>query len=107
MARFAIHARADLDWLEVFDYLVTRSPQAARRFSESVKETIRRIRDNPAIGGRLPLPDRDEQEWRRVTVTGFKSYQIIYRCTAEMTKIVRILHISRDIEAALRPNEGQ
>jgi plasmid stabilization system protein ParE len=102
MTRFAVHARAQLDWLEIFDYLAARSRPVATRFSESVKETIRQIRNNPAIGGRLPLPDRDEQEWRRLTVRSFKSYQVIYRCTAEITKIVRILHVSRDIEAALR-----
>src|SRR5687768_2605365 len=102
MPRFIIHARAQFDWLECFEYLMRRSSQTAQRFSEAVRETIRQIRDNPGIGARLPLVDRDEQEWRRLTVIGFKSYQVIYRCTAELTSVVRILHASRDIEAALR-----
>ena len=102
MPRLTIHPRCDLDVLEIFDYLAARSPQAAARFLNAVTDARRRIASNPQFGATFPRIGHEYEEWRFLRLMGFENYLVLYRCTPPETIVARVVHGSRDLEAALR-----
>lgn len=102
MPRLTIHPQCDLDVLEIFDYLAARSPQAASRFVDAVTEARNRIAGNPGFGAKFPRLEHEHEEWRFIRLKHFESYLMLYKCTHDETIVTRVLHGSRDLEAALR-----
>ena len=102
MPRLVIHPRFDLDVLEVFDYLAARSHRAAYSFLDAVTDARQRLAANPVAGALFPRIGHEHQEWRFLHLKGMESYLVLYKCTPETTTATRIIHGSRDLEAALR-----
>jgi plasmid stabilization system protein ParE len=102
MTRLDIRPRARLDVVEIFDYLTARSPAAAIRFVDAVEEAYRRIKADPKLGMRLLRPGREHQDWRFRRIPGFECYLAYYLIEVDGTRVIRVLHGSRDLESALQ-----
>jgi plasmid stabilization system protein ParE len=62
----------------------------------------RKSKDNPRGGATLNLQSFTEIELRFRKPHGFKNHLVIYQVTDDCVLVLRILHGSQDIEAALR-----
>jgi toxin ParE1/3/4 len=89
-------SQAIADWEEALEYLEERSPRAAHRLAEAMKQRCDQL-------GRLPGMGRareDLQPGLRSIVV--EQYTVFYRATDTAVQIVRILHGARDIDSILR-----
>jgi len=93
---------ADLDWAEHFDYLADRSPAAARRFYESIEESLVRIRADPDIGMRIELLGHEGDDLRALKPRAFPKYLIFYWIREDAVYILRILHSAQEWKAILK-----
>lgn len=78
-----------------FDRLEDRSASAAERLAEQVDQACRLIGANPRIG-----KDRSNLRPGYLSRT-VGDYQLFYRVTATEVIVLRFIHGSRDMEAAL------
>jgi plasmid stabilization system protein ParE len=93
----------EVDRASHFFYLGQRNPKVALRFDEAVEAALTKIRSNPQIGAKLTLPAVAHLGYRFYRPAGFQKYLVIFRIHDDATYILRILHGSQDIEAALGP----
>lgn len=73
----------------------------ALRFFNECKSAIALIPKFPEAGGRLLLEGHEDLVFRYVRPKGFDWYLIFYRLTETTIEVVRVLHGSRDLAAAL------
>lgn len=94
MSTYRIARPAQRDIQAIDDYISADSPDAADRLLESFRSAFELLATYPAAG-RL----RDEL---RPGVRSFPAgnYVIFYRLAGDMIEILRVLHGSRDIDAA-------
>jgi toxin ParE1/3/4 len=103
MQSLIITPQADRDIDEIFDYLRGIDPALAGRFFHECQAAIALVAKFPLAGGRLLLEGREDLDYRYVYPKGFDRYLIFYRLDAIRIEIVRVLHSSRDLSAALDP----
>jgi plasmid stabilization system protein ParE len=103
--KMIVRPRAEVDLASHFLYLSERSPQAALRFDKAVAEALKRIKSDPNVGARLVLPRVEHLDPRFYRPKGFDKYLIVYRLTSDRIYVLRILHGSQDIEAAVVTGE--
>lgn len=99
--KFIVRPLAEIDQAQHFLYLAGRNPSAAHRLLDALDASLARIRKDPGYGARLPLPQYEGRDVRFYRPKGFDSYVIIFRVTDDAVIILRVLHGSQDIEAAL------
>jgi toxin ParE1/3/4 len=96
MARLRFSGRAELDLIEIGDFIALDSASNAGRFVAGLEEYCRVLEAHPLLGRAREelLPGLRSLPYRR--------YVIFYRVTADDIEIVRVLHSARDIRRALR-----
>ena len=91
--------RARWDIIEQAAYIGRNDPRAAERFQDAVQQAEQMLADMPGI--RAPRSFRHLQNVRMWRVPGFAKHLIFYRPTAQGIEVIRVLHASRDLAAAL------
>ncbi len=92
--RWTDHARRDL--LAIGRYIARDNPQAARRWSERLRERARQAAENPLAGRVVPELGRDD-----VREVFLRSYRIVYRVGEDTVDVLTVFEGHR-----LLPNEG-
>ena len=99
MTAAIISRRARAELAEAIVWIARDNPRAARALNQAVIRLAGLIGAHPAMGsvrtGLAPAP------YRFLPVRGF-SYVIIYRPDRAGTRILRIVHSSRDLHDALK-----
>ncbi|MEM7305365.1 MAG: type II toxin-antitoxin system RelE/ParE family toxin [Planctomycetota bacterium] len=95
------HPQALVDVEESAAYLGKASPQAALRFLGAVETTLRLLVDRPELGPSRRIAHGELADLRWLPVRGFDSHLVFYRPSNRGIEIVRGLHGSRDLGAAL------
>lgn len=91
--------RARTDIVEQAAYIGRDDPRAAERFQDAVQQAEQMLADMPGIGA--PRSFRHLQNVRMWRVPGFEKHLIFYRPVADGIEVIRVLHASRDLAAAL------
>lgn len=89
--RYSKRSRADLE--AIWDFIAFGSPRNAEAVLDRIHEKIERLRAEPLMGHR-----RDDIRVGARCVNS-DGYMIFYRSTAELVRIDRILHHSRNLTA--------
>lgn len=88
----------DLD--EQATYIQRDSPEAAIRFLSSAESSFQLLAKSPELGERQTFTRPELAELRVWQVKGFENHLIFYRHIDGVVEVVRVLHASRDAEAA-------
>ena len=102
--KLTVRPMAQMDIVKHGVYLIEQQSASALQFRPSIRSAVSAIKANPrsyAVLDRQVLPDL---ELRFCKPAGFKSYLIIFQVTDDSVVILRVLHASQDIDAALRPS---
>ncbi len=97
---YELSSEADADLESIFDYtLQAFGPDKACTYVESFDDTFENLASNPKLGR-----TRDEiVEGLRSIVK--ESHIVFYRILRDRLRIVRILHISRDVNGIIPPSK--
>ena len=96
MKPFVVTSHATRDLNQIGDYLAEESIEAAYRVLAGIEKAISKLAKSPGIGHfREDLTDKPLKFFQ------VYSYLIVYRFETKPLEIVRVLHVSRDIEALL------
>jgi len=97
MTGFAIAPRAEIDLEEIFDYIATDNPSAAREMLAEFFAAFERLATHPLAGHvREGLaPGRGLRIW------SVRAYLVIYDPAPRPIGIVRVLDGHRDVETVL------
>lgn len=96
MSEFIIAPRAELDLIEIWEYIARGGVDAADRVLAEIRREMRFIADNPGIGHyRADLTDEPLRFWL------MHSYFIIYRADVQPLQIARVLSRFRNIKRIL------
>ncbi len=94
--------RAEADLNEAFDYLLERSPQAALRLYETIRQRVELLADHPHLGraGRV--------EGTRELVVAGTPYIVAYTVDSRIDAVIvlRVLHGRRTWPEKLGDDEG-
>jgi toxin ParE1/3/4 len=99
--KFVVRPLAEIEQADHFLYLGKKNPAAAHRFLDAMEAALARIRKDPGFGAKLPLDGPGGQDIRFYRPKGFDAYVILYRVTNDALIILRVLHGSQDIDAAI------
>lgn len=96
MASVAKRPRAELDLLDIWDYIADDSPDRADEFLDRIEGKLQTLAGNPGLGRR-----------REELLAGLQSfpignYVVFYREIENRIDVIRVLHGSRDIEEIFR-----
>ena len=80
-------------------YIAGENPAAAQRFVAAVEQTIELLSRAPQIG--QPLATTKYPKLRRMSVCGFRVYQLFYEFAQDEVRVHRLVHGSRDLPAVL------
>lgn len=95
-----ISRRAEIDLLEIGDYIAQTNPERARSFVAQLIASASGLARNPR---RFPLLPLREKSGIRRRVYG--KYLIIYQIESTRVIVLRILHGARDYDALLFPDQ--
>lgn len=99
-----VRPRADTEIDALADYIASDSPGAAMRFLDAVQKSLDLIGEQPGIGSRryahLPMLEG----LRMWAVSDFEKHLIFYIERPNYIDVLRVLHGSREIPAALMEN---
>jgi toxin ParE1/3/4 len=87
------------DVQDIVRYLRPRSPSAANRFVVEFKATVDFLATMPGVGH--PRPEFGIAGLRSWRVEGFRRHLVFYEELPDRIRILRVLHGSRDLQAAL------
>ena len=87
--------QAELDLLEIWQYIADDSPAAADRTIDRIESTCRDLQDQPHVGRQRP---ELMAELRSVPVG---NYLLLYRVEHQAVQIIRVLHGARDLDTLL------
>lgn len=94
---------AQRDLREAVTRIARDNPDAARRLRARLETALRRLGDNPAIGAQRPA--LAEARYRFRAVRGFP-YLLVYTADTDPPRVLRVLHMARDIAAILEGSEA-
>lgn len=88
--------RAELDLLDIWDYIADDTQERANEFLDRIEGKLQTLAQNPGLGKR-----------RENLLAGLQSfpignYVVFYREIEDGIDVIRILHGSRDIEEVFR-----
>ena len=89
---------AKQDVVELGVYLARDSLAVARRFRDSVKETLQFLLAVPEMGSPWEKTAPKYPGLRWWPVKGFPNHLIFYRPISQGIEVLRVLHASRDLE---------
>ena len=96
MKSCVVTSRAIRDLNQIWDYLSQDSIETANRVLTTIENAFSKLAKSPGIGHfREDLAD---QRYKFFLVY---SYLIVYRFQASPIEVIRVLHVSRDIQAIL------
>lgn len=99
--RIFITPKASRDLENISNYLAQNNPDTALRFFDATRQTIAKLAQMPYLGSLYRLDNSQLEGLRKWKVKGFDKYLIFYLIENEKLKIIRILHVSRDIPTML------
>ena len=91
-ARFVFTEEAELQLLEILDYLTGESESAAVRVRDAIYDAVGRLAERPGIGH-----TREDLTDRPVTFWSVYLYLVVYDPESRPLTIVAILHGARDV----------
>ena len=96
-SRFIFTEEAEIQLLEILDYLADESESAAVRVRDAICDAVKKIAENPGIGHtREDLTDRALKFW------SVYSYLVVYDPESRPLTVVAVLHGARDIGEMLK-----
>ena len=101
MKSVRLRPRADTDIDALVDYLLSDSPDSAGRFLDAVQKSCDLIGEQPGIGSRRYAHPPKLEGLRMWAVSDFENHLIFYIERPSYIDVLRVLHGSRDIPAAL------
>ena len=85
------------DLRAIVDYIAADKASSAYRFVDSVEETLELLRKMPEIGTKFPTSDDRFSNLRRITIRGFRNYQVLYDVRDDEVFVFRVVHGARDL----------
>jgi len=101
MKSVRLRPRADTDIDALVDYLLSDSPDSAGRFLDAVQKSCDLIGEQSGIGSRRYAHPPKLEGLRMWAVSDFENHLIFYIERPSYIDVLRVLHGSRDIPAAL------
>ena len=98
MLRILIDPEADNDLNEIFNYIASDNPVAARKVYLAAAETFERLSFMPNIGRQEHFKITGLIGMRMIPLSRFPNYLVFYRTTETELRILRLLHGARDLE---------
>jgi len=96
-SRFIFTEEAEIQLLEILDYLADESESAAVRVRDAICDAVKKIAESPGIGHtREDLTDRALKFW------SVYSYLVVYDPESRPLTVVAVLHGARDIGEMLK-----
>jgi toxin ParE1/3/4 len=92
MAIVVKRPRAELDLLDLWDYIADDSIDRADAFLDRIESKLQTLAQNPGLGRRREELSAGLQSFP------INSYVVFYRAMANGIDVIRVLHGSRDIE---------
>jgi toxin ParE1/3/4 len=89
------------DLVEIATYLDSISPDLAGRFLDSVDRLCEVLKRLPDLGSLYPTDKPSYAGLRVVAVPHFHNFLVFHRSVAGGVELVRVVHGSRDLAAAL------
>jgi toxin ParE1/3/4 len=99
--RVILHPRVPEDLIEIVDYLDQRSPAAADRFAQGMRDSLEQISEFPGIGSPKQFDDSRLANVRSWYVKGFRKYLIFYHIVQDDVKVLAVLHGARAVGSIL------
>lgn len=99
--RILLTPKASEDLEDIADYIAENNLDAALRFFDATRQSIAKLAQNPRIGSFYPLANSQLEGLRKWKVKGFDKYLIFYLIEDDLLRIIRIIHVSRDISTIL------
>lgn len=84
---------AQIDYSQILDYLIERSPQAAEKFEEKFDKLLERLENSPFFG-KFPPYEELRAEGFRMAILG--KYLVFYIVQGTVVEVHRIIHGARD-----------
>lgn len=84
---------AQIDYYQIIDYLIERSPRAAENFEEKLDKLLERLENSPFFG-KLPPYEELCAEGYRMAILG--KYLVFYIVQGSTVEVHRIIHGARD-----------
>jgi plasmid stabilization system protein ParE len=100
MTPYRFSARAYRDLIEIGEYIADDDEEAAKEVVRAIYKTCRLIPVSPFAG--FSRKDLTSLPYRFRLLLPYRTYWIIYDPASKPIEIVRILHTSIDISAALQ-----
>ncbi|MEM9883065.1 MAG: type II toxin-antitoxin system RelE/ParE family toxin [Planctomycetota bacterium] len=97
-----IRPQAELDLLEMVEYLARDSLDTARRFEAAAVETFTGLLVFPDAHPAFDLPGVEYLGLRKTAVVGFPNHLIFYRAEDDRVEVQRLIHGHRDLPAVFR-----
>ncbi len=102
MRRRLVRKRAaERDLADQVEYIARERPAAARRYLLALKNSFKRLVENPEVGALHTFGNPKLRGLRMWPVPGFPKFLIFYRVTKGRVEVIRILHGARDIAQVL------
>ena len=92
--------QAEFDIVKHSLHLLEHHPRGAA-FVDAVEAAFGEIAASPRTGTMLDRASLSDLELRFLRPKGFKNYFIVYQVTDDSTTVIRVLHVSQDLESAL------
>jgi len=89
---------AELDLLDIWDYIADDSPDRADTFLDRIEAKLSLLAQNPSLGKKRPELLSDLRSFP------IGNYVVFYQQVDTGIDVVRLLHGSRDIEEIFRQN---
>jgi toxin ParE1/3/4 len=104
---YVVLPSADADLDEQADYLAENAnADTAFRFYDAAEKTFAFLASTPEAGAPWEAKDAPVPGLRLWRIKGFEKLRVFYRTTEDGIDIVRVIHTSRDIEAAFGGSSG-
>lgn len=93
-AKFSPKAERDLD--EIFRFISSDNPDAARRVRETILDVADFLAQNPELGRKIRNATPRHAQIRWFVVPKFRNYLIFYQPFQKTIVVVRVLHATQD-----------
>jgi len=84
---------AQIDYSQILDYLIEKSPQAAENFEEKFDKLLERLENSPFFGKFPPYEELRAEGYRMAILD---KYLVFYIVQGTVVEIQRIIHGARD-----------
>ncbi len=101
MPSYNILPEAEKDLDEHALHIAKDSLDVALKLYDATEETYQMLAEQPKIGERYPSQNPLLANIRFFPITGFRKYLVFYKAAGKVIEIVRVLHISRNIQNIL------